>query len=482
MGYLDRISVFEKVEVTPGEISEKRVSGDITVTSTGKTDSYHLIFKYSNPVKIDQNLAGLILTMPVINFTLFCRKLVLNFPVSDSDLEAIRHFISVNNTEVFVNRLCRRRHEFFKAEFLPTENDITEENARGRTEVIASNKKADAYHYETDSSRVAVLSSGGKESLLTYGMLRELGHEPYALFFNESGGHWLTAKTAYSYYSANFPRVHKVWSNVDRFYHHMLSRMNILNPKVAGRRADDYPVQLFIFPVYVFSMIPIILQERIGNVVLGDEFDDPKEMPPFHGIRHYYGIYDQTADFNRYFSKYLRNKGIGTDVWSAVYPISGFMVEKILMERYRNLFSTQRSCHSCHVKDGSIIPCGVCSKCLGIQLFILGGGGDPTRIGYLRIETEKFEEMLRTGRVRLDPDEFEYPNRKLMGEPIPDRLNHVPGIHILPGENEPLSLVPAQFRAGILKIMSQTSSGFYELSSGGWTRIDPDQKNWRIAS
>ncbi|MEM0158409.1 MAG: metal-binding protein [Thermoplasmataceae archaeon] len=470
MAYLDKISVFDRIEVTPVEISASRISGDISVVKRGVAETFRLIFTYHDAVRVDENLAGMILTMPAINFTLFSRSLVLNFPVSKLDFETVKHFTRVNNTEVFVNRLCRRRHEFFRKEVLPKDSDITESNAAGNTEIIARKPSDTAVSVETDQSRVSVLSSGGKESLLSYGMLRELGYDPFALFFNESGGHWLTARTAYKYYSENFSRVEKVWSNVDRFYHFMLSKMDILDPVTSKKRSDDYPVQLFIFPVYIFSMIPLIQKHKIGNIVLGDEFDDPREVSPYKGIGHYFGVYDQTADFNRYISQYFEKKGIGTRVWSSVYPISGFLVERILMKRYPDLFETQRSCHSCHISNGKILPCGTCSKCLGIQLFILGSGGDPERIGYRKVDPSTFEDMIRKGRVRLDPDEFEYPNRKFLGEQIPENLYHVSGIHILPEEKESFSLIPQPFRNGIRDIISSESSGYFRLQSGAWVR------------
>ncbi|MFP3912873.1 MAG: hypothetical protein ACLFUT_12435, partial [Desulfobacteraceae bacterium] len=46
---------------------------------------------------------------------------------------------------------------------------------------------------QTSRARHAVSSSGGKESLLTYGLLQELGIETHPLFVNESGRHWFTA-------------------------------------------------------------------------------------------------------------------------------------------------------------------------------------------------------------------------------------------------------------------------------------------------
>ena len=40
--------------------------------------------------------------------------------------------------------------------------------------------------WETSPERIAVLSSGGKDSLLTFALLDEIGYEMHPLFVNES--------------------------------------------------------------------------------------------------------------------------------------------------------------------------------------------------------------------------------------------------------------------------------------------------------
>ncbi len=53
------------------------------------------------------------------------------------------------------------------------------------------------------SERWAVLSSGGKDSLLSFGLLRELGCEVHSIFVNESGRHWFTALNAYRHFASD---------------------------------------------------------------------------------------------------------------------------------------------------------------------------------------------------------------------------------------------------------------------------------------
>ena len=39
-------------------------------------------------------------------------------------------------------------------------------------------------------------------------------------------------------------------------------------------------------------------------------FHDPNEMPPYRGIKHFYGIYDQSVTFQKRFTKYMTKKEI----------------------------------------------------------------------------------------------------------------------------------------------------------------------------
>ncbi len=465
--YVERAISFDSIRISNPTILENSIRGDITVTSGGSAKTFRLIFTYSEPVAVDERIAGLILAMPVINFTYFARELRLDFPIGAADLDLLRNFLKVNAREVFINKICRRRYEFIRKEYIPAESDINVSNSDGMTEVIAQVSAQGNYNVRGDKKTSAVLSSGGKESLLSYGMLKEIGERTFSFFFNESGGHWITAKTSYDYFSANFRDVLKAWSNVDRFYKFMQRQVKILDQVAVTRWADTYPLQLFIFPVYIFALIPFMIKHSISAVYIGDEFDDPREMPEFHGLKHYYGIFDQSLDFNRLMSEYFTSIGIDTVLTSAVYPISGNMVEKILLQRYPDLFSLQRSCHSCHYENGKIVPCGRCSKCLGIQMFVRAAGGDPAKIGYESISIEELHRRVMSERMRLDSDELSYMKSMLFDNNKP-RVSHVTGIHILPGEKRPGELMPEYVRNKIVEIIQKYTDGKFSLVNGEW--------------
>ena len=468
--YFEKVRCFGNLIVSGIEIEKRRISGTVHIDSEDGS-SFKLIFTYGEDIEADLNTAGLILTMPLINFSYFTASITLNFPVSEQDRETIEHFINVNNREIFVNAICRRRYEFFLEDYVPDEEEITPENAMGDTKLLTPLRKNDSSVLLPSQKKCAIMSSGGKESLLTLGMMDELGAQVFPFFFNESGRHWYAAIPAYRKSSVTYPGTRKVWSNVDRFYTFMIRNMRIINRAVLKKTADSYPIQLFIFPVYIFSFLPLLMKYKIGNVILGDEFDDPMNMGKFHGMTHYYGIYDQTNEFNSYLTSYFNYKGLRIKVWSAVYPISGMIVEKILMERYPKLFELQRSCHSCRIENGQVLPCGKCTKCLGIMLFILSNRGDPSKIGYLKDDYLSITDSPEFPRLRLDPDEVKMSmwGARLKGG---EEIEHVAGIHMLPGEIRPLSLIPDSYRDRIMGILKRYTLSTFRIRNRKWVRED----------
>ena len=460
--YRDRIAIIDRITVSRPKILNRKITSSILIESQAVRHEFELIFSYREDLHITENLAGLILTMPVINFTYFAKELVLDFEVSETDISQLNAFIHVNNREVFVNAICRRRYDFYKTEAIPKPDEITESNANGLTRLIAKKviPNAEAKKPSMNNGKVAVLSSGGKESLLTYSILKETGFDVHPIFFNESGAHWRAAKPAFDSFTLNNINSTKVWSNADRFYRFCLGLLPFLNQSVIRKRTDTYPVQLFTFPVYIMSMVPLLLSRGISIAFMGNEFDDPKDMPPFEGIRHYHAIFDQTPDFTNMMSSYLLSKGFNLTISSLVYPVTATIVERILIRRYPDIFVLQRSCHSCSSIDGKIIPCGKCSKCMGIIMLILGSGGDPGRIGYKKGDIENAK--ISSGKLRLDSDEIKY----LYSVNKAD--SHVTGIHVLPIEDSPFSLLPKRIRQAVLPIFKQYTSGVYVLDNGSW--------------
>ncbi|MCL5442020.1 MAG: metal-binding protein, partial [Candidatus Thermoplasmatota archaeon] len=63
--YLERVISFDSIRISKPTILENGIRGDITITSGGSAKTFRLIYTYSEPVAVDERIAGLILTMPV---------------------------------------------------------------------------------------------------------------------------------------------------------------------------------------------------------------------------------------------------------------------------------------------------------------------------------------------------------------------------------------------------------------------------------
>ncbi len=462
MTYLGKIRCFKNIKISVESIQKNRT---VILIDLGD-DVFHLYFTYNHKVNLNENLAGLMGISAVINYSLFTENIVMDFPTSKTDREMIEEMVRINNREVFINRLCRRRYEFFRAEYLPDDKEITTENSMGDVRLIFTKEFDDEYEVKRPVSS-AIMSSGGKESLLTYGLMREMTVSPVAYFFNESGGHWKAAKHSYDVIKEQATAA-KVWSNVDRFYNYMNHRMPILDPDVSFKWADDYPVQLFLFPVYLFSMIPSFDVLGIKDIAMGNELDDPLETGPYRGMNHYFGVYDQSLDFQNRFSRYMDEKGFGVHLWSALYNIYGTVVENILVNRYPDLYELQRSCHSCHYVNGDVYPCGKCSKCLGVRLFIEYAGGSPEKIHYPPVTD--LEHLVKMEKMKLDPDELKFLMDGLISGKYEENTQ-ITGIHRLMNEKAAFGNVPEIYRERLSSIVKQYTDAEWEEVDKSWKKV-----------
>lgn len=404
---MDLIS-FKEIHVSEPDVKEKVIRSKITLDNKKYFD---LIFSYQE--KIDEienikNIARLMVVMPLINYGLFTENIYLDFPLSENDLSYIKDNMDIISRDIFVNKICKRRADFIKKEYIPKEDEMIPENAKTKAKIHIKGISDYKFNSKMDKRKCTILSSGGKESLLTYGLLNEMGFEVYPIFFNESGGHWRTALPAYKELSRVDNKTKKVWSNIDRFYLFMLDNLKIIRKDHRKIKSDTYPIRLFIFGPYIFSMLPLIVKYGIGNILLGSEYDDPRANYYFNGIKHYFGIYDQSVDFDVYNTSYFKSINLEIRQWSIVRPITGLIVERILTRRYPELYRLQRSCHSCHFENGEIVPCGTCTKCLGVMSFIIANDADPRVVNYKENHIKNLENNLKKTTLRLDPDEREH--------------------------------------------------------------------------
>ena len=469
-GRIPDMVCFSSIELSEPIINGKSVKANIVLNKTdGDVSTFSIMLKYPGKVKYESlPLLRLAFTMPLLNYGLFSKKFKLNFPMSKTDYVILNELNRIFSRDIFVNKIARRRNNYILPDFLPKQGNVKLEDANPKAIIEPSQIYSDIEIIsDIDKNSCGILSSGGKESLLTYGLLNEIGSKTYPLYVNESGGHWRTAISAYRYHKNVDDKTQRVWTNIDRFYVFMLDNLKFIRSDHRKVWADTYPIRLCIFPFYVFLLLPIFIDKKIGNLLIGSEFDDLRSTPKYLGIKHYYGIYDQHQDYDNMMNNWYTKRIQGLVQWSAVRNISGLVVEKILVKRYPKLARLQRSCHSCHYKNNDIVPCGKCSKCMGVLLFLLANKANPKIMNFKKENYKSFLTQVDQSKLRLDQDEKNHSFYLLDNNQNYKPVDHVEKIHINKTTCDP-DIIPKHLRNDLMEIIKKYTNGYCELKKEEW--------------
>jgi len=492
---------FERLEVGPVRLDPDRLTCPYRVIrADGSADGTELVYRYEEPVfspgsPDDENLAAIIAAQVALNYGLFCREILFRGPFDSADRRLLQDMIDNTSREIFVGKILTP-NPFLRppAVGLPPLRRNRYTRATLRFEGEDGGRRPPEAPWETDPGRYTVLSSGGKDSLLSFGLLRELGYETHPIFVNESGRHWFTALNAYRHFSAPapgaggpgggapaVPGTARVWTSCDRLFTWMLRHLPFIRPDFQDIRADIYPIRLWTVAVFLFGALPLMKKRGIGRLVIGDEYDTTLRVS-HEGIPHYGGLYDQSRFFDNTLSRYFQRKGWGITQLSLLRPLSELLIEKILAERYPDLLTLQVSCHAAH-KDGEWVrPCGQCEKCGRITSMLLAFGADPGRCGYT---PEQVRAILAT-----------LPGRELHQEAVlvqhVAHLLHEKGLLAAPHigseparprpeavrlrihpERSPVEEIPVPLRRGLFQIFLEHAAGAVKRVGRQWLPFDP---------
>lgn len=388
MTSMDSLVVFNKLSVRNIQIESSKVKAEYFIEKKdGSSASNHLIYSYDSKIfnknnPADINLASIMLVQVAINYGLFCETIELEGFFDVIDQRFIIDMIENTSREILVNKfLCK--NEFLKPPF--DQLEAKQKQKYTAAKIIFPNTDYQKTDAQTDSelfdnSQYVILSSGGKDSLLTYGIIKEIG-TAHPVFINESGRHWFTAVNSYKYYQKNEPNTVKPWCNSDRIFNWMLRQMPFIKENFANIRADIYPIRLWTVAVFVFGALPIALKRRAGNIIVGNEYDTTVKSN-HGGITHYNALYDQSRYFDKALTRYYQKKGWRINQFSLLRSLSELLIIKILTKRYPQLQEHQVSCHAAHESGGRMLPCGNCEKCRRIIGMLKALDESPERCGY----------------------------------------------------------------------------------------------------
>ncbi len=537
---LAMLDAFERLEVGPTQVRPDGLTVPYRVVGRGAgaapgiavDERTELSYKWEEPVfaegdPVAANLAALIGVQPALNYGLFCRRIVLHDRFDRHDRAFLAAMASNTAREIYVNKLLRenpflvgpaastpliRREDYLRAELEfaggePAAPDGARPGpgpgpdaaagtgagtaAPSRTAAAASEAAPTAgpaaaprsprAPWGEDPRRVAVLSSGGKDSLLSFGLLREVGCEVHPVFVNESGRHWFTALNAYRHFRDQVPNTARVWTDVDRLFVWMLRRLPFVRPDFAELRADIYPVRLWTVAVFLFGALPLLRRRGIGRLVIGDEYDTSRRAS-HRGIPHFDGYYDQSRWFDNELSRFFHRKGWRVAQFSILRPLSELLIEKTLVERYGDLQALQVSCHAAH-KDGELVrPCGRCEKCRRIVGMLKALGADPTRCGYYPEQVRQCLAALAEHGVHQEAAgerhlAYLLRERKLIPAESPRGRSAAAHPEIarlrFDRERSPVNAVPRDLREPLLRIQMQHAEGAVQRSGRLWLPYDP---------
>lgn len=480
---ISSLQVFNRLRVGPPVIEPNRVRSRYEITlGNGQVVWNELIYSYQETVFDDSacsiNVSSMMVGQVAINYGLFCKEIIFDGLFDESDRRFLLDMLENTSREIYVNKFLLG-NEYLK----PPYDQIAAEKHKRYTAAKVSfinSRYPDQVcrweHHDTRKDSYIILSSGGKDSLLSYGLLKELQGDIYPVFVNESGRHWYTAMNAYRYLKNNNPNTVKVWCNSDRIFNWILHHMPFIREDFARLRTDIYPIRLWTVAVFLFGALPISLKLKAGNIIIGNEYDTSMKTN-YKGITHYQGLYDQSRYFDNAMTRYYIKKGWNTFQFSILRSLSEMLIQKILSHRYPDLQKNQVSCHAAHIREGRAYPCGKCEKCRRIIALLSALGIPAQQCGYTGEQIERAMVSLeRKGVKQLETDAahlfYVLKQKKLIDEQAPvARLArshpHVMKLRI-DKERSKLNDMPLQMMAKLIPIYLKYADGAVRRKEKQW--------------
>jgi creatinine amidohydrolase/Fe(II)-dependent formamide hydrolase-like protein len=481
---LSDIRVFDRLEVGPVHLEPRRLTAPYTVHRKGGSDSTELIYRYEEDVfdpkeYASSNLAAMVAAQVALNYGLFCDRIVFRGAFDRSDRRFLQEMARNTAREIYVKKL-QEPNPFVKSQtaFLKRESYLRAEMV---FEEDASWKKPEPGSWATEADRHAVLSSGGKDSLVSFGVLREVSRNPHAIFINESGRHWFSALNAFRHFSAEVPDTHRVWTNADRVFTWMLRHLPFVRQDFGKLRSDEYPIRLWTVAVFVFGALPVLRKHEIGRLVIGDEYDTTRRVS-HRGVAHYDGLYDQSRFFDNALTRYYQRKRWRINQFSLLRPLSELLVEKVLTERFPQLYRQQVSCHAAHVQGEKVLPCGACEKCRRIVGMLRALEADPGLCGYTPEQVRRCLKQLVEKGVHQEIASAQHLDWILNQKGVirENRLGEVRGRERpevmklrFDAERSPLDALPVDLREPVVRLLLEHADGAVKKSGRVWIDFDP---------
>jgi creatinine amidohydrolase/Fe(II)-dependent formamide hydrolase-like protein len=484
---LSALQVFDRLEIGPVKLEPRRLVAPYRLFWDGGEDRTELIYSYEETVfdpsePESQNLADMIAAQVALNYGLFCHAIVFHGAFDELDRRFIQDMAANTAREIYVKKFIDP-NPFLTGAIRQLPVAKMQKYLRAKLEfpeLPAAKSRSKWQLWHVDRNRHCILSSGGKDSLLSYGLTNEIGRDVHPIFVNESGRHWFTALNAYRYFKDNIPNTARVWVNSDRLFSWMLQRMPFIRKDFASIRSDEYPIRLWTVAVFLFGVLPLLRKRGIGRLLIGDEYDTSVRKTT-RGIPHYDGLYDQSIYFDQALSRYFMRKGWNISQFSVLRPLSELLIEKTLVERYPDLQRHQTSCHATHKEGERVYPCGRCEKCRRIVAMLKACGADPVDCGYTPSQIQECLKKLPQKGVSQEAagarhlffmlaqkrliDANELPPKAVKAHPEILKLR-------IDAKSSPINAIPTDLRKPLFRIFLKHCGGAVSRRGHSWQEVD----------
>jgi len=224
------------------------------------------------------------------------------------------------------------------------------------------------------SEKLAVLSlSFGKDSLLSYGISREIGLDIYPVFINDMGKYnpneFEIKKKIAELFSKEQKPVFILLDETDNLF-----RSKEMKEKI--EELDGTNAML----TFALELTPLAYSHGAKYIIFGNERNLSNYFINKEGFR-VYPSYDQSSIYMKRENQHLKKLTDGNiQILSLVEPIYNIAEMKILYHRYPELLKYVMSCSSKKLSNEKW--CYRCPMCAKAFLYSVAVGGDPKKMGF----------------------------------------------------------------------------------------------------
>lgn len=208
----------------------------------------------------------------------------------------------------------------------------------------------------------------GKDSLLTYGLAKELGIKVYPIYISEP--HLALEE---------IPK--KTLSEAFRKEFH--TQIGFLNNTLGAYRDPTgwygWELQL---TQYSLMLLPYVYAKKAGYILFSNEQSCDEYVVDEDGFR-YNPVFEQSHSWllqNSLMTSIIGGNSLS--IGSLLEPVHDLAIIKILHTRYPALAKYQTSCDLTAKPNGDGRWCENCSKCGRMYIFLLANGIDPKTVGF----------------------------------------------------------------------------------------------------